>query len=645
MALPPVAAGDPHAVAHNEERSLINQIQDVTDPTFKAALDAEISEIAPVESVNNQVGPVVLDAADVGAATPADVTAASTEDRKRTNHSGVQPAASISDLMEAVQDILGSSLAAGSNMSMSYDDATGVVTLSAIVDGAAINTDPEVVRDTIGNALAGSGLISVTVNDAGDTITISTTATANRSDAATDLLLADKLNKTKLNGGIAGQALVKNSSDDQDYSWLDMDGGGFDPATFKGVYSSATAYLEGESVLLDGKVYVANTDLAAGAGERQTTYIGSWSDDNAVTNTYVEIVIPAGAVQEGDLLLFYGISGINPPNFGGASAADWVSSTINHPNGGYAVIAYRYATASDAAGGFTFQLSNGYTGSSGMIRAYRNGMFRGLAELRSGTSNMTPAAAANSFGSLRSRLQVNFFLNYTASSYTIATSWAGVVNTVSSEVSPFDAFVVHAADKLVSAASTDWAALTGFTVTGSTNNNTYAELNIYDELDPADWTYSEALTAMLVVSTPLLAKISRDTSGGASTTYTTSSTTSVAMDATNLAISFVAPASGKVRIDASLFYYTSGTTVIGFIGLHTGGGAYVPGSNQAIGIASTRVTPHWIIEGLTPGTIYTYRLAFAVSSGTLTVQYGGNTTTAGVTASIIGPIQMEVWEA
>lgn len=184
MALPPVAAGDPHAAAHNNERTLINTIQDVTDPTFKAALDAEISTIAPVESVNGYVGEVVLDAINVGAATPADVVTASTADRNRVNHTGVQPSTSISDLLEAVQDILGLSIAAGSNMTMDYNDTTGVVTLSAVVDGAAINTDPEVVRDTMGNALVGAGLISVVVNDAGDTITISTTATLNSSDAA-----------------------------------------------------------------------------------------------------------------------------------------------------------------------------------------------------------------------------------------------------------------------------------------------------------------------------------------------------------------------------------------------------------------------------------------------------------------------------
>lgn len=43
MALPDVASGGPHVASHNEERHMINALQDITDPVFLAALEAAIS--------------------------------------------------------------------------------------------------------------------------------------------------------------------------------------------------------------------------------------------------------------------------------------------------------------------------------------------------------------------------------------------------------------------------------------------------------------------------------------------------------------------------------------------------------------------------------------------------------------------------
>jgi len=90
--------------------------------------------------------------------------------------------AGVTDFTEAVQDAVAALLAAGTGVTVSYDDAAGKLTLTA-ASGTGGSTDPEVVRDTIGVALAGVGLVSVVVNDASDTITISTTATANSTDA------------------------------------------------------------------------------------------------------------------------------------------------------------------------------------------------------------------------------------------------------------------------------------------------------------------------------------------------------------------------------------------------------------------------------------------------------------------------------
>jgi hypothetical protein len=82
--------------------------------------------------------------------------------------------AQISDLTEAVQDIVAALIVAGTNVTATYNDAAGTFTINASA-GRRV-TDPEVVRDVIGAAMvAGSG-VQITVNDAGDTITIASTA-------------------------------------------------------------------------------------------------------------------------------------------------------------------------------------------------------------------------------------------------------------------------------------------------------------------------------------------------------------------------------------------------------------------------------------------------------------------------------------
>ncbi len=100
----------------------------------------------------------------------------------RVNHIGTQSSSSISDFTEAVQDVVAGLLAAGTNLTLTYNDALNTLTLDAS-GGSGGSTDPEVVRDTIGVAMTGAGAISVQVNDAADTIVISTTATANDTDA------------------------------------------------------------------------------------------------------------------------------------------------------------------------------------------------------------------------------------------------------------------------------------------------------------------------------------------------------------------------------------------------------------------------------------------------------------------------------
>lgn len=89
--------------------------------------------------------------------------------RDRSTHTGQQASTTISDLAEAVQDIVGAMVVSGANVTLSYDDSgTGQLTVNAVGGG-----DAEVMRDTIGAALVGINGVSVAVNDSADTITLS----------------------------------------------------------------------------------------------------------------------------------------------------------------------------------------------------------------------------------------------------------------------------------------------------------------------------------------------------------------------------------------------------------------------------------------------------------------------------------------
>lgn len=103
--------------------------------------------------------------------------------RDRATHTGTQTSASISDFTEAVQDAVAAFLGAGSNVTVTYNDASNTLTVSS-TGGTSGGLDAETVRDVIGASIVGVGNISVNYNDTNDTITISTTATQNSTDAA-----------------------------------------------------------------------------------------------------------------------------------------------------------------------------------------------------------------------------------------------------------------------------------------------------------------------------------------------------------------------------------------------------------------------------------------------------------------------------
>lgn len=114
--------------------------------------------------------------------------------RDRSTHTGTQTAATISDLTEVVQDIVGSQLVAGTNVTLNYNDAAGTLTINAA--GGAGSTNLSVTNRT-----------TTTLDVASDTGTDATIPVATTSLAG----LQSSADKTKLDG-IASGATV-NSSD------------------------------------------------------------------------------------------------------------------------------------------------------------------------------------------------------------------------------------------------------------------------------------------------------------------------------------------------------------------------------------------------------------------------------------------------
>jgi hypothetical protein len=97
--------------------------------------------------------------------------------------------------------------------------------------------------------------------------------------------------------------------------------------------------------------------------------------------------------------------------------------------------------------------------------------------------------------------------------------------------------------------------------------------------------------------------------------YSTTSTTIADVDATNLAVTFTAPASGSVMVELTGLAGQSGTTDFTRWALRSG--TTTVKRNQVFGGTSgvnrTR-TAKFLVTGLTPGASYTYKWAWATSN-------------------------------
>jgi hypothetical protein len=74
---------------------------------------------------------------------------------------------------EVVRDTIGAALVAGTNITITVNDAANTITIDASGGGGGITAEDA--RDTIGTALTAGTGIAIVVNDPADTITVSTT--------------------------------------------------------------------------------------------------------------------------------------------------------------------------------------------------------------------------------------------------------------------------------------------------------------------------------------------------------------------------------------------------------------------------------------------------------------------------------------
>lgn len=94
-----------------------------------------------------------------GIATGATANSADATLLARSNHTGTQAASTISDLTEVTQDMVGAMIVAGANVSVTYDDVAGTLTISASGGGGGSGIDPELLP--AGEALAAGDYVNL----------------------------------------------------------------------------------------------------------------------------------------------------------------------------------------------------------------------------------------------------------------------------------------------------------------------------------------------------------------------------------------------------------------------------------------------------------------------------------------------------
>lgn len=123
--------------------------------------------------------------------------------------------------------------------------------------------------------------------------------------------------------------------------------------------------------------------------------------------------------------------------------------------------------------------------------------------------------------------------------------------------------------------------------------------------------------------------------GGSDTSVNTTSTSTVDADATNMKVTFTAPASGNVLVEVGAFCQNAGSQMM-FLGLREGTTNVV--TKQAVLYAASAiivfVRRSFYLTGLSAGS-HTYKLSYCTNGGTVYLYFGPS----------YGAIEMTVWAA
>lgn len=144
-----------------------------------------------------------------------------------------------------------------------------------------------------------------------------------------------------------------------------------------------------------------------------------------------------------------------------------------------------------------------------------------------------------------------------------------------------------------------------------------------------DWVHAVVASDLFRPGT-ILAQTNYRPTNNTSMSVTATAVAMADVDATNLAVTFIAPPSGKVNVELEALCVPPATATL-FWGLREAS-ALVADTPQYVGFDSmnlgrARVTCP--VSGLTPGTSYTYKWAAKVGSGTGTIYAGGDGTGSG----------------
>lgn len=190
-------------------------------------------------------------------------------------------------LAEFIVDTVAVALTEGSNVTITYDDLAGTVTIASTGGGGG-GLDAEAVRDLIGTTLVEGTGIDVVVDDLADTVTISATGTGVTDQHIRDVVI-DMIE------GTAGSIDV-TSYDPISLTIRTQDG-------YRGVWDSSRYYWVGDMVYRSGGFYTAlttgvyNQDPVTQTDDWTPLAVNAAMDDEAVVDLVFSRFVPGDNIN------------------------------------------------------------------------------------------------------------------------------------------------------------------------------------------------------------------------------------------------------------------------------------------------------------------------------------------------------------